>query len=161
MELPDPFCVAVERLVDLLPVSDVNWALTGSVAHRLLGADLDCRDIDVQSDEGGAYEIASRLSLCSGVLEPVSSRTSTQIQSHFGRFRFGDLAVDIEVMGALRRRTGDGLWSAPTNPAEHRIMVPLGPRHVPVLSPDYEAEAYESLGRFDRAAMLRNLASPF
>ena len=155
MELPEPHRLAVERLVDSLPLAEVNWALTGSVAHRLLGLDLECRDVDVQSDERGAYEIATRLA--GWVVEEVVLRSSAKVQSHFGRIRFEDLHLDVEVMGAVRKLTTDGLWSAPTDPAHHRMLIPVGPRQVPVLSVEYEAEAYEWFGRDARARLLRSL----
>jgi hypothetical protein len=147
--------LAVERLVDLLPLEEVNWALTGSVAHRLHGVNLECRDVDVQTDDGGAYDIAARLA--EWVVEPVALRTSAQLQSHFGRIRFEDLGVDVDVMGSVRKLTAEGLWSAPTDPADHRILIPVGSRRVPVLSLEYEAEAYESLGLRARAGSLRSL----
>lgn len=155
MELPEPHRLAVERLVDSLPLAEVNWALTGSVAHRLLGLDLECRDVDVQSDERGAYEIATRLA--GWIVEEVVLRSSVKVQSHFGRIRFEDLHLDVEVMGAVRKLTTDGLWSAPTDPAHHRMLIPVGPRQVPVLSVEYEAEAYEWFGRDARARLLRSL----
>jgi hypothetical protein len=61
MKLPLPYQLAVERLVANLPVDEVNWALTGSVAHRLQGADIECHDVDVQTDAPGAYDVATRL----------------------------------------------------------------------------------------------------
>ncbi|MCA1694719.1 MAG: hypothetical protein LC749_08315, partial [Actinobacteria bacterium] len=149
MELPRAHRLAVERLTDLLPVTEVNWALTGSVAHRLQGANLGCRDIDVQTDQAGAYDVATRLQ--KWVVEPVALRTSARVQSHFGQLRFEDLGLDVEVMGALQKLTVDGVWDVPTDPAEHRVFVVMGPKRVPVLSLDYEAEAYDLLGRHDRA----------
>ncbi|HEX8771266.1 MAG TPA: hypothetical protein VF711_10915 [Acidimicrobiales bacterium] len=156
MELPEPHRLAVQRLIDLLPLREVNWALTGSVAHRLQGADLECRDVDVQTDEHDAYEVAARLNRW--VVERVALRSSAQIQSHFGRLHFDDLGLDVEVMGAIRKRTPEGLWGPPTDPAHHRMLIPFGVHLVPVLSLHYEAEAYEALGRRGRAAILRGLA---
>ena len=155
MELALPHQLAVERLVELLPLAEVNWALTGSVAHRLQGANLKCRDVDIQADALGAYEIAARLA--TWVLEPVGLRVSAQIRSRFGRLRFEDLDVDLEVMGAVQKLPPAGSWTVPTDPSEHRVLVPSGPALVPVLSLAYEAEAYEWIGRLDRARLLRSL----
>lgn len=75
--------VAVQRLVERLPLNEVNWALTGSVAHVLQGAELDCRDVDIQTDAPSAYEVALRLRQWE--VEAVRLLTSSNIQSHFGR----------------------------------------------------------------------------
>ena len=154
--LPPRYGAAVGRLVDHLPLQEVNWALTGSVGHRLQGVEVDCHDIDVQTDEAGAYEVARRLA--PWVVEPVALRASPRLESHFGRLHFQDLDVDVEVMGALRTHLPGGVWTPPTDPADHRLLVPLGPRRVPVLSLQYEAGAYERLGRHDRARLLRRVA---
>lgn len=159
VDLPGAHRLAVERLVELLPLAEINWALMGSVAHRLQGADLECGDVDVQSGEHGSYEISARLAQAGHrVVKPVSPRLSARIQSHFGVIRFEDLGLDVEVIGAVRKLTTAGSWTAPTDPSEHRVLVPLGRLRVPVLSLAYEAASYELLGRKARAGLLRRLA---
>lgn len=66
----------------------------------------------MQTDERGAYEIATRLA--GWVVEAVGLRSSAEVRSHFGRIRFEDLHLDVEVMGAVRKLTTDGLWNPPT-----------------------------------------------
>lgn len=144
---------AVERIVERL--AGINWALTGSVAHRLQGADVECHDIDIQTDEPGAYTAGEALG--EYVVEPVRFRRSLNITSHFGRFRFDDLDVDVEVMGAVDRRLVEGSWSGPTDPSDHLIEVVMGDVRVPVMSLVYEADVYETLGRLSRARLLREL----
>lgn len=51
VDFPVGHRVAVERVVQLL--LGINWALTGSVAHRLQGAAIECGDLDIQTDEPG------------------------------------------------------------------------------------------------------------
>lgn len=97
MDLPHRHRVAVERVVDLLV--GINWALTGSVAHRLQGADVECGDLDIQTDEPQAY--AAGEAMRGYVVEPVRFRRSVDMSSHFGRLRFDDVDVDLEVMGAI------------------------------------------------------------
>jgi hypothetical protein len=157
MKLPRPYQLAVERLVANLPFDEVNWALTGSVAHRLHGADIVCHDVDVQTDAPGAYDIATRLR--QWVVDPVELRSSARMRSHFGRLRFDDLQVDVEVMGAVQKRTMNGPWTEPTNPSDHRVYVSTGSVDVPVLSLRYEADAYDAIGRPERARLLRDLAT--
>lgn len=156
MELPQSYRLAAARLVEALPAKDINWALTGSVAHFLQGAHVVCHDVDVQTDADGAYEVAARLDRWA--VEPVEYRSSEKMRSHFGRFRFHDLRIDVEVMGALQKRTASGDWTEPADPAEHRLFVAAAGVEVPVLSLSYEAEAYELIGRPDRAELLRHLA---
>lgn len=144
---------AVKQLCRLLPLDRVNWALTGSAGHALQGVSLEVHDIDVQTDEPGAYAVAA--TLAEDTLEPVRLIDSGVMKSHFGRFRLH--GVVVEVMGAVQTRTSAGEWLSPTNPADHRVLVALGNEglQVPVLSLRYEAEAYDRIGRTAKAQLLR------
>lgn len=62
-------------------------------------------------------------------------------------------------MGALQKRVADGAWTPPTDPAQYRVLVDLDGVQVPVMSLSYEADAYDMLGRGDRARLLRALSS--
>lgn len=155
MDLPRGHRIAVERVVELL--EGINWALTGSVAHRLQGVDVDSGDLDIQTDEPGAYSAGEALR--DYVVERVRFRRSSNITSYFGRFRFDDLDIDLEVMGAIDKLLPDGTWTGTTDPSEHLVEVTLGRRRVPVLSLEYEDVAYEMLGHHERARLLRKAAS--
>lgn len=155
--LPAPLARALVRLVGLLPVDEVNWALTGSVAHRLSGVVVPLGgDIDIQADEAGAYEIQRRLPP-ETLVEEVWWRDSGVIRSHFGRAEVDGVPVDI--MGALqKRRSRSDAWTPPVDPADHRRYVEFEGVTVPVLDLAHEAWAYEMLGRPDRAELLRRAA---
>lgn len=144
---------AVKQLCRLLPLGRVNWALTGSAGHALQGVPVEVHDIDVQTDEPGAYAVAA--ALAEDALEPVRIIESEAMRSHLGRFRLH--GVVVEVMGAVQTRTAGRDWLPPMNPADHRVLVLLGDEEleVPVLSLHYEAEAYDRIGRAARAQLLR------
>lgn len=129
----------------------VTWALTGSTSFALQGVPLTPNDVDVQTTEDGAYEIERRFA--SQVVEPVSFDESASIRSHFGALEQNGLRV--EIMGDVRKRRADGTWEPPIELASHREFVTVDGVRVPILSLEYEADAYETLGRTERAALLR------
>jgi hypothetical protein len=139
-----------------LPLASCNWALTGSVSHRLQGVDVPCHDVDIQTDEAGAYEVARVFATT--VVEPVHDRVSTLVRSHYGRLRFDDLGLDLEIMGALQRRAA-GDWQPPIDPAVHRRLLVTDDGVIPVLDLAYEATAYAELDRPERARLLREVAA--
>ena len=143
----------LEQLCLLLPLGRVNWALTGSAAHALQGVPVEVHDLDVQTDEGGAYAVGA--TLADFVLEPVALVESGAMRSHFGRFL--SQGVIVEVMGAIQTRAPGDDWLPAIDPADHRVMVDVGGHHfqVPVLSFSYEAEAYERMGRSTRSRLCR------
>jgi len=86
-------------------------------------------------------------------LPPDHAAALKTIQSHFGTLRIE--GVVVEVMGALRKRDREGEWTAPVPIDRRREFVEFCGRPIPVLSIEYEATAYERLGRTERAARLR------
>lgn len=132
---------------------DFAWALTGSLSFALRGVPLEPDDVDVQTTEVGAYALERRLA--ERVVEPVSFEESESIRSHFGALEVG--GVRVEVMGDLQKRV-DGRWERPVDVTAHRRWISVEDTEIPVLSLAYEAEAYDDLGRDERAALLREYA---
>ncbi len=58
-------------------------------------------------------------------------------------------------MGDIQKRGVDGIWEEIVDPAHYRQMVEIAGMLVPVLSLEYEYQAYLKFGRVDRAKMLR------
>jgi hypothetical protein len=153
MGRPDAHREAVHALADRL--DDVPWALTGSTSFALQEVPVEPDDVDVQTTAAGAHEIAERFR--EALVDPVTHSTGDGVRSQFGRLRVA--GVEVEVMGGPKKRRPGGGWEEPVDVTEHRRFVTLDGRRVPVLSPSYEARAYERLGREQRAALLRSHAA--
>ena len=157
--MPDPIpgdhLTALTILCGRLPLSTVNWALTGSLGHRLQGVDVSVNDIDLQTDAASTMVVAE--ALAEYVITLPRPRESERISSIFGTLVVA--GVPVEVMGGLRKRTGpNAAWGPPSDPAAHRVLVRHAGMTVPVLSLAYEADAYAAIGRPERAALLRAAA---
>ncbi len=150
-DLPAEFGTALEVFLEGVTDIEVDWALTGSTAFAIQGVPVTPADIDVQTTAPGAYAIEQRFS--DRVDESVSQRAAAQIRSHFGALHIGD--VRVEIMGDLQKRRPDGTWETPVDIADHRRFVRFREYRVPVLALEYEASAYDRLGRTDRAELLR------
>ena len=145
------FRSALLKIQAALADSRVDWAVTGSLGMALQGMDLPIHDIDIQTDEDGAYEIERRLA--EFVIQPVLFKSSARIRS-----RLGKLAIDgipVEVIGAIQKRLEDDSWEPPIEVASHRLWVDLEGVAIPVLSLEYESEAYRGMGRTERADEIR------
>ena len=148
----DPSVVdALRNLHRELSAIDAPWALTGSTSFALQGVPVTPDDVDVQTSAQGAYEIEERFA--DAVVDPVAHSSTDTIRSHFGTLQIA--GVRVEVMGGLQKRT-DGGWEPPVDVTDHRALVTAFGMELPVLSISYEAAAYETLGRTDRAALLRS-----
>jgi hypothetical protein len=58
-------------------------------------------------------------------------------------------------MGDIQKRLEDGSWENPVDLEHHKRVVEVEEMKVPVLSLEYEYQAYMKLGRIDKAEMLR------
>ncbi len=131
--------------------SPVQWALTGSLGMALQGMPIEPQDIDVQTDPEGAYAIERRLARW--MVRPVTFSEAERIRSHFGEARIR--GTKVEIMGGIQKRLPDGSWEDPVPVSRHRRIVDVNGMAIPVLSLEYEYEAYTRLERHDRAGQIR------
>jgi hypothetical protein len=59
-------------------------------------------------------------------------------------------------MGDIQKRLGDQSWEKPVKVEYYRRWVEVGGMLIPVLSLEYEYQAYLKLGRIEKAEMLRS-----
>jgi hypothetical protein len=131
--------------------TQINWVITGSLSFALQGLDVDVHDIDLQTDSTGAYEIA-RL-FAEHISKPVRFLSSDRIRSHFGALEIE--GIPVEIMGDIRKRGADGSWEDPVDIERYKQWVNFDGLDLPVLSLEYEYQAYLQLGRTEKADMLR------
>ncbi|PTX47507.1 hypothetical protein C8P63_1514 [Melghirimyces profundicolus] len=131
----------------------IRWVLTGSLAFALQGLPFQVRDIDLQTDREGAYRMEKLFS--DGAVRNIRFSSRERIRSYFGEFRWK--GVRVEVMGDLQKRVG-GEWEAPVDLLRHRRWVVWERCKVPVLSLEYEYQAYRKMGRLEKAERIRKEA---
>ncbi|MCW5879733.1 MAG: hypothetical protein KIS91_02190 [Anaerolineae bacterium] len=145
--------MAVLRRLDR-DLDGVVWVITGSVGLALQGMSLEPRDVDLQTNEAGAYEIQRRLAAYT--TRPVAFVARERTRSHWGAFVID--GIEVEVMGDIQQRAPDGEWDpAPDLPRLARWVEVDGLR-VRVLPLAYEADAYRRMGRTEKAALIQAYA---
>ena len=119
--------------------------VVGGASAALHGVPVRVRDLDIETDSDSAYHFQALFP--DNVVEPVSSRESETYRSHFGRFDFDGMMV--EIMGELYRLDGDN-WV----PTAARTEATVKLEGVSVCSSWLEEEtlAYIRRGRLRRAA---------
>ena len=88
------------------------------------------------------------------MVQPVRYLISERIRSHFGILEIGD--IKVEIMGDIQKRLGDQTWEEPVKVDLYKCWVGIDGMQIPVLSLEYEYQAYLKLGRNEKAEMLRN-----
>jgi SAM-dependent methyltransferase len=135
----------LRQLVTGLADARIECKVVGGASAALQGVPIAVRDIDLEMDAEGAYRFGE-LHAAHTVL-PVSYREGETYRSHFGRFRFG--AVVIEVMGDLERRTDDGWVPSATRTERTTDLEGLAVRTSWL---EEETLAYIRRNRLERAA---------
>ncbi len=150
MEILERHTEVLRLILERFGGESVDWVVTGSLGMALQGAPFEAHDIDIQTDSSGAYRLGSKLA--GFAVTPVRYVTSERIRSHLGAFEIEGVAV--EIMGGIEKLV-DGEWELPVDVRTHRCWARLDELKVPVLSLEYEVEAYMKLGRSAEAARLR------
>ena len=141
----------LRKLYDRLSGADIDWAVTGSLGFALQGVPIEVHDIDLQSDEAGVYAIERLFS--EFVIRPAVLSSKHNIRSHLGALLIE--GVEVEIMGDIQKPNVDGTWEEPTDLARHKRFVEVEGMRIPVLSLEYEEQAYRKMGRIEKAEMLR------
>jgi hypothetical protein len=149
--IPNQHLQVLRRIVMCLKGRSIPWVVTGSVGMALQGVPLEVHDIDIQTNKDGAYAIERVL--MEYKVKPVRYRESKCIRSHLGMLEID--GIQVEIMGDIQKRLENRAWEEPVNVETYRHWVKIDGMLVPVLSLDYEYQAYLRLGRTEKAEMLR------
>ncbi len=140
----------LRKIYARLSNSNVNWVVTGSLSFALQGVPVEPNDVDIQTDEAGAYEIERLFS--EFVTKKVAFSSAKQIRSHYGSLMID--GIKVEIMGDIQKRLEGGEWEQAVDLSRYKQFVELEAMQIPVLSLDYEYQAYLKLGRLEKAQVL-------
>jgi hypothetical protein len=143
----------LRKIYQRLSTCTQPWVITGSFGMALQGMEVEVHDIDLQTNRAGAYEIERMF--CMDMKEPVQFSTAEAVRSYFGAFEID--GVKVEIMGDLQKRITPqpAVWEEPVKVEDHRRWVDVEEMRIPVLSLEYEYQAYLKLGRTERAAQIK------
>lgn len=140
------FLEILKLLENRLSKVNISWALTGSTNFALQGLAYVPSDIDIQTDRKGAFEIESLFK--DFIVKKVTFSTNRLIRSYFGELNIN--GIPVEIIGDMEKLV-DGEWEKAPKINEIKQYIIVGDLHLPVLSLQYEAKAYQKLGRVDKA----------
>lgn len=150
--IPDQYFQALRKIAAGLKDAPIIWVVTGSVGMALQGMPLEVHDIDLQTDSDGAYSIER--ALMDYTVRPVRFVESERIQSHLGMLEID--GIQVEIMGGVQKRLENHEWEQPVKVETYRIWLDMDGMQVPVMSLDYEYQAYLKMGRTQKAEMIRD-----
>jgi predicted nucleotidyltransferase len=141
----------LQIIVRHLKGEDVRWTIMGSVSLALQGIDTDLDDVDLLTDEHGAFKISALLKEFE--VKPVSFSRTDPFESFYGIYDIEGTKVD--VMGDLRVRL-HGTWVSLSDRLKSPSFVQIDTMNIPVSSLHDQLLFYEKLGREkDRERILK------
>jgi sugar phosphate isomerase/epimerase len=135
----------LRQIARRLDEAGVAYKVVGGAAATLHGVPLPVRDLDIETNTEDAYRFQTLFT--DQVVEPVALRESETYRSHFGRFDFD--GVTVEVIGDLHRWEA-GRWVPTAATTETTVDLDGVPVRVSWL--EEEVLAYIRRKRLDRAA---------
>jgi 2-polyprenyl-3-methyl-5-hydroxy-6-metoxy-1,4-benzoquinol methylase len=135
----------LHRIARSLAEARIAFKVVGGTAAVLHGVPIPVHDIDLELDTAGAYRFQELFA--DHAIRPVAFSASEVYRSHFGRFAFQGMPV--EVMGDLHRREQEG-WVPSATLTETTVALDGVP--IPTSWLEEEVLAYIRRGRLERAA---------
>jgi SAM-dependent methyltransferase len=145
--LPRPLRSALMRLIPILEATGASWAVGGSCGLALHGVRVEPHDIDLITDQDGAYRIGMALREVALEKQPVQWSDSQFIRSHRGLYQLED--VQIDVVGGGEFREGE-VWLAawPLNERKTDLLhIPGSELAVRAFTLENELIAYRQMQR--------------
>jgi len=135
----------LRQIARRLEKAGVAYKVVGGASAALHGVPVPVKDLDIETDAEGAYRFQALFA--DHVVESVALRESEVYRSHFGRFDFEGVAV--EVIGDVHRWEAGG-WVPTAAATETTVDLDGVPVRVSWL--EEETLAYVRRGRLDRVA---------
>lgn len=149
-KIPQNILNALKITFDLIKDQKISWVLTGSTSLAIQGVKLEVNDIDIITDEKGAWEI-DRL-LDEFRIQPPNLSKTEKYRSYFGIYKISD--VQLEVMGQFQYRLKNNSWSDPYE-INQIIYKQFEGMNLPLLSLKQELKEYQNLKRFDKVQKIK------
>ena len=151
LDLPEQHADVLSQLLERIPPEKYLWALTGSAGLRLQGVDLSVNDLDLQTDAKTVFLLEKELAEFMRV--PIHRWETEHTLSYHGQAEIDGLQV--ELLGDIRHRQLDGNWGPLRDIASVLVWLEWRSLGIPVLPLEHEAAAYASMGRIQKAELIR------
>ena len=149
--IPDVYLQGLTKIYTRIKDTPIHWAVTGSLNMALQGLPVAIHDIDLQTDKDGAYNLEQ--AMAEFVVTPVYYRATDCIRSHYGALNID--GIQVEIMGDIQKLMENQAWEDPVRIELYRKWVSIAGMSIPVLSLDYEYQAYLMMGRREKAELLK------
>ena len=141
---------ALKIIYTKLSETDIVWVIGGSLALEFVGLDVKPRDIDLFTDEEGAYEIEKLFA--EFLVRNVSLSTKDNIRSHYGILNIHGIEVDI--IGHIEFKDDRNIWEAGRKLEDVIDNVEFEGMKIPLMKIESQLKGYRKIGRKDKIRLI-------
>lgn len=145
--MKDNFRKALEVINNRLKTANINWAIFGSMNLLLQGLPVDPGDIDILTDENGAYEIEKAFK--DYLIKKVVYCSDGKVTSHFGAFKIA--GVKVEIVGNYTSNKDMKLILD----VKDKIIIPFENMQIPCIPLEKELSAYGKGEKSQRVKIIK------
>ena len=150
MDLDTKYVEVLETLFSRLNDTDIIWVIGGSLALKLVGLDVEPRDIDLFTDEEGAYEVEKLFA--EFLTRNVSLSRKDNIRSHYGTLNIH--GIEVEIIGHIEFKDERNVWEAGRKLEEVISVVEFEGMKIPLMKIESQLKGYKNIGRKDKVNLI-------
>jgi hypothetical protein len=156
--LPRQHLEVLDIISKTLKTTGIAWAVVGSTSLALQGVKVDAHDIDLLTTKEGAIEMGRLFKQYE--TQPVKYSESDTFRSYHGVLSVK--GIQVEIMGDLEHKAADGRWLEGSRWTQdgkftHLITYSRDGITLPLLELKAEYSAYVSMGRLEKAALIKEV----
>jgi hypothetical protein len=140
--IPPELVHTLATIQDLSSRNNVRWVLVGSLSLAIQGVKVPANDIDIATDEEGAFRLGELLQ--EFVIRPIVWTEGAEFASYFGQFALK--GVSVEVMGNFHAWEG-GRWVDLSCRLDDPVLATVQDFQVPVSRLEDQLASYKNSRR--------------
>ena len=141
---------ALKIIYAKLHETEIIWVIGGSLALRLVGLDVKPRDIDLFTDEKGAYEIEKLLA--EYLVRNVSLSSKDNIRSHYGILNIH--GIEVEIIGHIEFKDERNVWEVGRNLVDVISIFEFEGMKIPLMKIESQLRGYRNIARKEKVMLI-------
>ena len=150
MELDSNIVDALRTIYTKLSETNILWVIGGSLALKLIGLDVKPRDIDLFTNETGAYEIEK--TLAEYLIKNVSLSMKDNIRSHYGILNVH--GVEVEIIGHIEFKDERNIWESGRKLEEVVDIFEYEGMKLPLMQIESQLKGYTKIKRTEKIKII-------
>jgi hypothetical protein len=141
---------ALKIVYSRLNETEIVWVIGGSLALKLVGLDVEPKDIDLFTNEEGAYEVEKLFA--EYLVKNVSLSSKDDIRSHYGILNIH--GIEVEIIGHIEFKDERNVWEVGRKLEDVLTIFEFEEMELPLMKIESQLMGYSKIGRTDKIRLI-------